>query len=576
MIEGVIYLPENLFYNTTAPGIILFLNKAKPRDRKGKLFLINASRDFTKGDPKNYLPDESIRHIVETFQHWKELEKFSKIVGKAEIAKNDFNISPSRYIHTGACEEYRPIAEIVEELEAIQEETKATDASLKGVLSKTHITMSAGLQTEIGNFPMDWQVDHFDSLFSIQQGKQVSKKTRVGNNQRAFLRTKNVFWGKLDLSDLDAMNFTELEEQRLTLVPGDLLICEGGDIGRTAIWSGELADCYYQNHLHRARLKNGGADSKFVLFWLWYAFEIGSVYFGRGNVTTIPNLSQSKLCELPLPIPPHTEQQKIASVLGLVQRAIEQQERLIALTQELKKALMHKLFTEGLRGERQKRTEIGPVPQSWEVVPLEKTGDVVYGIQAAVASSLKPVGTKILTNKNISLDGRIILELVNYFVLKTERHHATMLKKGDLLFNWRSGSKEHVGKTAYFDLHGEYTHSSFILRIRPSDDITGRYLFYYLAFLRESHYFFKSQTFAVNAKFNKSAVNVLPVCLPDIDERRDIVAALNAAGAKLDAARTKKGLLESLFRTLLHQLMTAQIRVHDLDLSFLQQDAVAS
>ncbi len=71
-----------------------------------------------------------------------------------------------------------------------------------------------------------------------------------------------------------------------------------------------------------------------------------------------------------VPVPPLAEQRKIAAVLGLVQRAIEQQERLIALTTELKKALLHKLFTEGLRGEPQKQTEIGPVPESWEIVAL--------------------------------------------------------------------------------------------------------------------------------------------------------------------------------------------------------------
>ena len=230
--------------------------------------------------------------------------------------------------------------------------------------------MDSLTSTELGTLPSGWRVQRFDSLFAVQQGKQVSKKNRVGENQRPFLRTKNVFWGRLDLADLDEMHFTEAEEKRLTLAPGDLLVCEGGDIGRTAIWHGELARCYYQNHLHCARLRGGGGDSRFALYWLWYAFEVGSVYFGRGNVTTIPNLSQSKLCELPMPVPPLSEQRKIAAVLGVVQRAIEQQERLLQLTAELKKTLLHQLFTQGLRGEPQKQTEIGPVPESWEVVPL--------------------------------------------------------------------------------------------------------------------------------------------------------------------------------------------------------------
>ena len=117
LIEGVIYLPENLFYNTTAPGIILVLNRAKPKERKEKLFLLNASREFTKGDPKNYIPDDAIRRIADTFSAWQEVEKYSRIVSREEIAKNDFNISPSRYIHTGEADEYRPIAEIVEELD---------------------------------------------------------------------------------------------------------------------------------------------------------------------------------------------------------------------------------------------------------------------------------------------------------------------------------------------------------------------------------------------------------------------------------------------------------------------------
>src|SRR5436190_16234112 len=80
LIEGVIYLPENLFYNNTAPGIILMLDKAKPKERRGKLFLLNATNEFIKGNPKNYLAADAITRIADTFNAWKEVEKFSRIV----------------------------------------------------------------------------------------------------------------------------------------------------------------------------------------------------------------------------------------------------------------------------------------------------------------------------------------------------------------------------------------------------------------------------------------------------------------------------------------------------------------
>jgi type I restriction enzyme M protein len=136
LIEGVIYLPGNLFYNTTAPGIILVLDKAKPKERKNKVFLLNAVNEFTKGDPKHYLAADAIARIADTFNAWKEVDKYARIVTREEIAKNDFNISPNRYIHTGEADEYRPIAEIVEELGAIEEEARETDKALNRVLQQ--------------------------------------------------------------------------------------------------------------------------------------------------------------------------------------------------------------------------------------------------------------------------------------------------------------------------------------------------------------------------------------------------------------------------------------------------------
>ncbi|MCT0218471.1 type I restriction-modification system subunit M [Synechococcus sp. CS-1329] len=139
LIESVLYLPENLFYNTTAPGIVLFLNKAKTAERQGQVLLVNASQVFEKGDPKNFIPEAGIRLIADTLIGWKEVEKLSRIVVHPELKKNDYNISPSRYIHTSDTETYRPIVEIVQELNAIEAEARERDKALKEILEKIDI-----------------------------------------------------------------------------------------------------------------------------------------------------------------------------------------------------------------------------------------------------------------------------------------------------------------------------------------------------------------------------------------------------------------------------------------------------
>jgi len=139
LIESVLYLPENLFYNTSAPGIVLFLNKAKSKQQKGKVLLVNASQIFEKGDPKNFIPPAGIDRIADILLNWKEAEKLSRIVDHAELKKNDYNISPSRYIHTSDAETYRPIAEIVDELDTIEVEAKKTDKALRNILKQLTI-----------------------------------------------------------------------------------------------------------------------------------------------------------------------------------------------------------------------------------------------------------------------------------------------------------------------------------------------------------------------------------------------------------------------------------------------------
>lgn len=136
LIEGVVYLAENMFYNTSAPANLLFLNREKPVETKNKMLLVNASKIFAKGSPKNYLPDDGIDRIASTFLGWREEERFSRIVTKEEIVITDYNISPSRHIHVSDVEEYRPIVEIVEEIEVLEEEVVEMRMALKKVLKE--------------------------------------------------------------------------------------------------------------------------------------------------------------------------------------------------------------------------------------------------------------------------------------------------------------------------------------------------------------------------------------------------------------------------------------------------------
>jgi type I restriction enzyme S subunit len=432
---------------------------------------------------------------------------------------------------------------------------------------------------------MSWDVEHislddqrrFETLNGLWTGKNPPFVTAGVIRNTNFTES-----GRVDYSDVA---YLQVEQKRLTklrLKPGDIIVERSGGgpkqpVGRVVYFASEDGPFSFSNFTSAIRVRNMEEfDPRFVFYGLLELYHSGRTEDIQRRTTGIRNLDFAAYKQrATFPLITIDEQRKVAGVLSLMQRAEEEQERLLARTIELKSTLLRQLFTRGLRDEAQKQTSVGPVPKNWGECALEQTGEVVYGIQAAVASNVKPIGTKILTNKNISLDGRIILDSINYFVLKTKRHHDTLLRKGDLLFNWRSGSKEHVGKTAYFNLEGEFTHSSFILRIRPRDEITGRFLFYYLNFLRESGYFVRTQTFAVNAKFNKSAINRLPTYLPKEDERREIVAALDAVSKKIEMVEEKKRLLNELFRTLLHQLMTAQMRVHNLDLPELQTQLAA-
>ena len=135
LIEGVVLLPDNLFYNTSAPGIVLMLNCSKPEERKEQILLINLSQHFEKGKPKNVLTDEGIDAATEVYQAWESREKLSNVITLEEAQKIDYNLSPSQFVDVGDKVEHRPVNEILADLTEARIAREKADKALGEVLA---------------------------------------------------------------------------------------------------------------------------------------------------------------------------------------------------------------------------------------------------------------------------------------------------------------------------------------------------------------------------------------------------------------------------------------------------------
>ena len=134
LIDGVVLLPDNLFYNTSAAGIIVVLSKRKSEARRGKMVLVNASRRVGKGRPKNYIPEDDIRPISAAFLKGEAVEGEVAVITRGQAAEADYNLSPSRWVGQADAVAQRPIAEIIAELQRLDDEAREIDKSLANLL----------------------------------------------------------------------------------------------------------------------------------------------------------------------------------------------------------------------------------------------------------------------------------------------------------------------------------------------------------------------------------------------------------------------------------------------------------
>ena len=200
----------------------------------------------------------------------------------------------------------------------------------------------------IGKVPAHWTVTFIKRRYEITLGKMLkSNQTEPDETEEPYLRTVNIHWRGIDTSDVKRMWFTDYEKQKLKLCKNDLLVCEGGDVGRSALWNDEIEDCYIQNSINRIRARED-ADTRFLFYWLYFIKHIGYIDM-ICNKATIAHFTVEKVGATPCAYPPLEEQEEIADYLDRetkqIDALIEECEMAIGLLKERRTALISAAVT---------------------------------------------------------------------------------------------------------------------------------------------------------------------------------------------------------------------------------------
>ncbi len=405
-----------------------------------------------------------------------------------------------------------------------------------------------------------WTWRPLGELFEIGAGKSMSAAARNGPDKTPFLRTSNVFWDQIDLSTVDEMAIPEHELPKKLLQPGDLLVCEGGEIGRAAIWNGEVEIMSFQNHLHRLRPIVEGVEPHFYVYFLQSAFTQLGIFEGAGNKTTIPNLSRSRLAGLEVPQPNINEQLEIVSALARIREAIKIHDQSVALAQDLKRTTMYRLFTRGLKEEPQKETEIGPMPKSWERLPISALGKIVTGNTPPTKDRANYTAGKIPFIAPGDIEHGIKIKRTEKFITDQGLKRSRPITAGTTCFVCIGST---IGKVGYVSSTICATNQQ-INSILPNDRFDPLFTFYLMIFWAD-HVRKQASPSPVPILSKGTFEQIEIVTTTNLNEQQEIAAILNAIDRKIDLHRRKRAALDDLFKALLHKLMTGEIRVGSLD-----------
>ena len=428
--------------------------------------------------------------------------------------------------------------------------------------------------TELGALPEEWEVVPLDNKYiEFQNGLWKGKKEPY-IKVRVLRNTNFNNDGTIDFEDVAELDVEQRNFKNREIIKDDIILERSGGgptqpVGRVVFFEREDQFMYsFSNFTSRIRISDKLIIfPKFLFYFLLDFYNQGKTNDIQNRTTGIRNLDFSRYKQIPIPLPPLPEQQKIAAVLSAVQEAKEKTEAVIKATKALKKSMMKHLFTYGPVSTEEaenvplKETEIGPVPKDWHVVRL---GEVAEKVKQKDPRRDPIHEFKYIDVSAISND---LLKITSYseFLGKDAPHRARKtIQTNDIIF---ATVRPYLKRIAMVpeNLNGQIASTAFCV-IHCQKQIANPYYIFYTVSLDN---FIKGVSenqrgSSYPAVTDKDILNQY-IPLPPLPIQQKIASILSAIDAKIEAEENKKQALEELFKTLLDNLMTAKIRVNHLE-----------
>jgi type I restriction enzyme, S subunit len=409
---------------------------------------------------------------------------------------------------------------------------------------------------DLGLLPEEWILSKLESVAQIIMGQSPP-----GTSYNETGEGKPFLQGKAEFGEVTPKNIKYTTNPKKIAPIGSVLMSVRAPVGDVNIASIEY--CIGRG-LASISLKNG--DNQFLFFLLQYLKdEIDK----EGTGSIFKSINKAKLSGFEIPLPPLPEQRAIATTLRTVQEAKERTDAVIAATKALKVAMMKHLFTYGLvppeEAERValNETEIGSVPEEWDVVKLGEVSEFLqYGTSKKCDYDVK--GYPVLRIPNI-VNGIIDSTDLKFLDTTIDDFNKIQLKIGDILFVRTNGVRNLVGRCAIYQGEPENSlFASYLIRVRlKSDRALPAFVQYYAETPSGREFLSGQASGSADGKFNINTQTIKRVILPlpDVMIQKKIVDIIFPIDQKLAAEQSRKEALDTMFTSLLHDLMTAKIRV---------------